>query len=345
MEHRFKLHAHEVWREKLVREGVYDQRSGDLRRVLPPGVWDDSRFVFGPYTALGSTTREIIGHILFRPENGADEENFFVCERFRGAEEPLCRPANFYFEQTEEESVLRFALSESRWGRVFYLDEDGLRRDNQLPPCDWGVFLCANGLGAWKWTMRDGVSWDKAGDDGVFRWHHNRTEATRFLARATSFDAWSEVQKQMRDSSSEMAFAKRWIQLDEEERLDEVVQWKCGSRKEWQTVLRWLLLADPALLEANVIELFAPVTDVDGGIATLSCDEEEWDLPPFLSGGLDVLEHHFSPKWKPILTSTAKERAVDPTILLRLENPTHHERLEAHQQLQTWATQRGLSFD
>ncbi len=46
------------------------------------------------------------------------------------------------------------------------------------------------------------------------------------------------------------------------------------------------------------------------------------------------------------LPSCVRDSRLDwKVVFADIESPTNHERLEAHQQLQTWAAGRGLSFD
>jgi len=262
MEQRFRLHPHEVWREGLVREGVYGQ-SADFGNVLPKGVWDESRFVFSRYNARkGEET--LTGHILFRPEHGAEEENFLtatdVMGGMRGMGGPhFCKLGDFIFgNERVDNKQIAAALQKNQWGRVFYFDADNLRADGMEMPCDWGVFLAANGMGLWKWMMRDGVTWGKASMESVFCWHEE-PEAARFLATHSASEVWRHFQLQLADSQSDAAFSRRWLQLEEYERIDEVTQWKNGSRKEFETVLRLLLLTAPTLQSARETQLTTSV--------------------------------------------------------------------------------------
>jgi hypothetical protein len=349
MEQRFKLQAHEVWREKLVREGVYGQ-SGDFKGVLPSGIWDDSRFMFGRYSPRGREN-SFVGHILFRPENGAEEENFFCAvdvhgDSSRAGDADFCKLGEFVFggEHVDLAQVQR-ALARGLWGRVFCLNENGLRREGDEMPCDWAVFLSANGFGLWKWTMRDGVTWGKASDEGMFRWHDDETEAARFLARTPSPDVWATFQLQLDNANSDAAWARRWLGLEEEARFDELAQWRQGSRSEWETILRQLLLTDPQLQKTQEIDLTTSLFEIADWEETLMCDGYRTAFSPRLRAALALLQTHFDVRFPEQLPLCARKSYIDGNTYCRISEPTNHERLEAHQQLQTWAAQRGLSFD
>lgn len=354
MEQRFRLQAHEVWREGLVREGVYGQ-SADFADVLPKGVWNESQFVFGRYNARkGEET--LTGHILFRPENGAEEENFLlatdVMGGMRGMGDPhFCNLGEFFFgsERVDEKQIV-MALKTNQWGRVFYLDADNLRADGTMMPCDWGVFLAANGMGLWKWTMRDGVTWGKASNQGIFRWHEE-PEAARFLATHSASDLKLLIQQQLSDADSEMAFARRWLQSEEDERINIAYHWKNGgTRAEFEKVLHWLLLSELSLqTETRLMwRIFPFGENGDRTPTTLDGPSGELEWPERLNKALFQLLSFFDLQPKnhryphPLCV---QHSYIDDGLYANIKNPTAHERLEAQLQLTQWAQERGLSFD
>jgi len=352
MEQRFRLHPHEVWREGLVQEGVYGQ-SADFADVLSQGVWNESRFVFSRYNAYeGEET--LTGNILFRPEHGAEEENFLlatdVMGGMRGGGGPyFCKLGDFIFgnERVDKKQIVE-ALKKNQWGRVFYLDADNLRADGAQMPCDWGVFLAANGMGLWKWTMRDGVTWGKASNEGIFRWHDEQ-EAARFLATHSSSEVWLFIRQQLADS--EMAFARRWLQSEDDERINIAYRWKNGgSRAEFEKVMRWLLTSELSLQaetwlvwrifpfdgDEDVYELDSPLSGPSGSL--------EW--PERLYKALFQLLSFFDVQPdKSYNFPCVKNSYFDRGLYANIRNSTAHERLEAQLQLTQWARERGLSFD
>jgi len=353
VEHRFRLQAHEVWREGLVREGVYGQ-SADFADVLPKGVWDESRFVFGRYNARkGEET--LTGHILFRPEHGAEEENFLlatdVMVGMRGPGGPFfCNLGEFFFgsERVDEKQIV-MALKTNQWGRVFYLDDD-LRADGTLMPCDWGVFLAANGMGLWKWTMRDGVTWGKASNQGIFRWHEE-PKAARFLATHSSSEVWLFIQEQLADS--EMAFARHWLQSEGDERINVVYDWKNGgNRAEFERVMHWLLLSELSLqTETSLVWRIFPFGEDEDGYeleSPLRGTSGPLEEPERLERAISELLWFFDlqPKNPQNLHLPCVQNShFDRGLYANIKAPTAHERLEAQLQLTQWAQERGLSFD
>lgn len=344
----FHLQAHEVWREKLVREGVYEQ-SGEFGDVLPPGVWDDSRFVFGRYSARG---REdfAVGNILFRPENGDPNENFFVASEVHNARKvPFCNMGEFVFgNQKAGVSLLRSALQNNSWGRVFYLnDEAKLRREDELRPLDWGLFLAANGFGVWKWTMQDGVTWGTTSPEGLFRWKPSGAGHARFLATTSTPALCQHLENTLSDKHCEMSFARRWLQMEIQggERSDFVSTWTRGSRLEAQEVLRWLLIREVAERKPQRLavtwQMILTEDEPDG-----FWSEDKRSLLR-LEKAFNTLRDYFGVK---STTSSSSPLCVRHTLVEReisvgVNEPSAHEQLEAHQQLQSWAKERGLSFD
>ncbi len=348
MTHRFKLHAHEVWREKLVTEGVY-KGSGDFADVLPEGVWEESRFVFGRYWPQKRQLRSALGHVLFRPQTGLPKENFFVSfdEVFGGVFQPH-RPGQFFFDQTSELEIMSRALESNGWGRVFYLDGTKLRTEETPMPCEWGVFLSASGRGLWKWTLRDGVSWMQAERDGLFRWHKQPGEAARFLARTPSEDVWKQVGARLNNPRSLMARTRRTMETEHERRLEAIRLWHEKSRPEWEQVVHWLLLTDPELQKVNHISLQVSVVYLEGMegelFGALFCDEKDVRHSERFQKGYEAVQAVLGPTLdgQPLLRMGG---FAEGFIEIEISNPTAHERLEALLQLQAWAKERGLSFD
>jgi len=352
MEHRFRLQAHEVWREGLVREGVYGQ-SADFADVLLQGVWNESRFVFGRYSPRkGEDT--LTGNILFRPERGAEEENFLLATDamggMRGMGGPhFCKLGEFIFGSGRvDKKQIATALKKHQWGRVFYFNDD-LRADGTMMPCDWGVFLAANGMGLWKWTTRDGVTWGKASNEGIFRWHHNPQSAARLLTKHSSFEIWRQFQIQLADFQSDAAFSRRWLQMEEEERFDEVTQWKNGSRGEYESVLRLLLLTEPTLQNARGIQLTTSVFEDEMKeshyLHELQADKYRAALSPRWQRAEETLRAYFEVELCERLPLCARNSYIGKWTYIHITEPTAHERLEAQLQLRAWAEERGLSFD
>lgn len=344
MNQRFQLQAHEVGREKLVREQFYEQ-SGDFGDVLPKGVWNDSQFVWSRYNPRHSEGH-LFGHLLFRPEQGSGDENFFVGSEARlSGGVPSSRPGEFFFgEEGTESHEMESALTINNWGRVFYLNGQGLRREEDELPCDWALFLSASGLGLWKWTMRDGVTWGEASANGLFCWHENPSEAARFLARTPSLEVWAQLQQQLKNPDSEMAFARRWLQLeDEEDRLDALTVWTRGSRAQCEWVLRALALSDQELQGASEATISWSMRGEEDSIWLH--DEDDFGFSSRLQNAFALLREYFGVRPKTAqLPLCAQTSLIDWQVLADIENPTAHERLEAQLQLQAWAKERGLSF-
>jgi len=347
MEHRFRLHPHEVWREGLVREGVYSQ-SADFADVLPKGVWNESRFVFSRYNARkGEET--LTGNTLFRPEHGAEDENFLLATDamggMRGMGGPFfCKLGEFIFgsERVDKKQIVA-ALEKHQWGRVFYFD-DNLRADGAEVPCDWGVFLAANGMGLWKWTMRDGVTWGKASNEGIFRWHHNPQSAARFLTTHSSSEVWRQFQLQLADSKSDAAFSRRWLQSEEDERLRTLLVFENGSLQEWEMVVRWLLLRELTLQKVKSVRFWGCIIDADADYHLLSYEEGFCAESQRLKRGMRQIQGYFSPGLEQSFLCT-QFYFTDANVEIHITEPTAHERLEAQLQLTQWARERGLSFD
>lgn len=346
MTNAFRLHAHEVWREKLVREGTLAQ-SGDFAEVLPRGVWPGSRFCFGRYNPLRGH-EGLVGHVVFRPEEGPDDENFFVAldvdgDAARG--KAFCKLGEFVFGNDRvDDAILKRALQFHQWGRVFYLDDQGLRQEEQERPCDWGVFLAANGWGLWKWSLRDGVTWGKASGEGVFRWNKKASEAAQMLAQSSSHEVWRRFERQLTDPNFDGAFARRWLQTEEEERFDLVVEWARGSKAEFDQVVGWLLMTHPSLQNAQTVSVMLDLFDTEPWSRSFQCDKQSEAFPSWLEKALSKLTEFFGPR-RSSANHPCIERSFVETSRWILVSPSAHERLEAHQQLTQWARERGLSFD
>ncbi len=348
MKQKFQLHAHEVWREKLVREGEYEQ-SGDFVDVLPQGVWKDSRFVFGRYSARGRDDFAV-GNIILRPETGDPQENFFVTGEVHNARKvPLCNLGEIVFSsQKADATVLEMALANNTWGRLFYLDDERkLRREKELRPLNWGLFLAANGFGVWKWTMQDGVTWGKTSPEGLFRWKPSGANHARFLASTSTPVLLTHLENLLEDENSEISFAFRWLQMEEQsgERSDTVSTWTHGSRAEAAEVLRWLLIREMGERKQDRLSLTWHMIHENGRADMIWSDGKS--AFSRLRSALASLRVYFGVK-----ANTTKGHPlcvqhthIEREISIYVDEPTAHERLEAHQQLQTWATQRGLSFD
>ncbi len=343
---KFRLQEHEVWRERLVREGEYAQSRnfGDVGEE-----WNSQRFACGSYHPLRAAEGSV-GYALFRPENAPETENFFAPDKLNI---PHIAPEDHGFFCPREgawsahdslDGAVESALSQSVFGRVFYLEGDELRRDGTMRPCNWGVFICSTGHGLWKWTMRDGVTWNKTSSDGLFRWHNNPTKAARFLARTPSTQVWAHLQWQLEHPDSEIAFSRRWLQLGEEEQFDSLAVWTNGSRDECSWVLRALALCDEELAGARSATITWSMLGEDDSVWLH--DEDEWVFSSRLQRAFAALREYFGvrPMWvdSPLCCETSD---IEWQVLADIENPTAHERLEAHQQLETWAKERGLSFD
>ena len=347
MEHRFRLHPHEVWREGLVRRGVY-KHSADFSDVLPDGVWDESRFVFTPYSPRHGENH-VFGHVLFRPENGSMEENFFVGSNPSLADQiSHWRPGEFFFgDNGDGQSELKNVLSSNQWGRIFYFNEQCLRTQNEKIPSDWGAFLCADGWGSWKWATRDGSSWGKA-KSGIFRWHNALDEAARVLTHTPSFEIWTQLHEQLKNPESEAAFSLHWAQTEEDERGKLMLIFKRGSVEEAQQVLDWLAASKiDYLSHSNVVLSWSPSTTgkYDDSLWLASNFDEE-GIPLDLQNALETLRKYFQVELRFSEQLISKMLwHFDRNLHAHITEPTAHERLEAQLQLTQWARERGLSFD
>jgi len=352
MEHRFRLHPHEVWREGLVREGVYGQ-SADFADVLPEGVWNESRFVFGRYSPRGKEDGAI-GHILFRPENGDENENFFVAAPLqRGLSNvkgnPACSIAEFVFgSERADPRDLRHALQANSWGRVFYFDEEENLSQASSRASSWALFLVASGYGVWKWTIKTGVTWGTTSAEGAFHWPPSGAEHGRFLASASSENLGVYLQTLLHNPESEIAFARRWLRTpDMEERAEMFSTWTNGSRKEAHQVLRALLIQETDRLD---------VSDISADWCVLEMDQDMiWSDNGHIFSEADFkrlrtvfknLRAYFkvqpTKKRRPLCVTNS---GIGWSISEHITEPTAHERLEAQLQLTQWAQERGLSFD
>lgn len=347
----FQLHPHEVWSKDIISTGEFSG-GGDLSSILPPNVWNDSRFFWGRYSPRGRDDFAV-GHIIFRPQNGDPTENFFVADKVHHTRNAKPRNMREFVFGSQQVDVPRIenALTNNLWGRVFYFNEDNELRDEQaLGTYDWGLFLAANGVGLWKWAKWNGVTWGKASREGIFRWSAPELTPARFLATSSSATLRAYIASLLADDSSEMAYTKRWLPVeDTNERSAEMALWTRGSLTEVLQVLRWLLVEELGRREEELMSAswVFNATKLERDSIWVETDFDSVPIAPkYLLGAFNTLRNYFEVKPKagqlPLCTAY---RSYGRSLRVEVEQPTAHERLEARFQLRDWCDERGLSFD
>ena len=128
-----------------------------------------------------------------------------------------------------------------------------------------------------------------------------------------------------------------------------IYQWENGSREECNRVLRWLLLSDMTLQDCSGVGLSASMLPQNAEQTSVypldEGDDAELTLSPKLLAAINQLRSFFRVALVENIPLCAQGTNWHLHTFCEVEEPTAHDRLEAHLQLREWASARGLSFD
>lgn len=283
--------------------------------------------------------------LFFRALDSSDEANFvaaplnqsLVSGHFEPIRFPSCSPLQL-------KTSLDDVLQKGKFARLFFLEEnENLRRYDAHSR--YLLIVGAMGWASWiRLNSKLENSWFES--EAPFVWTKT-PDAARFL-ETPALELWAQIQTQKADETSDCAFARRFLDWSEEERQKRLWNWKNGSREELKAVLKIALLSQNELWE-NVDSLkwtiflekfqhtwhrgflnrFSGSTLVQNGLAPGVLREVLRRVHPFFAPTLDEdsLQHLAAARWR---------NKQNPTLQIEIQNPSAHERLEAHLQWRDW---------
>lgn len=237
-------------------------------------------------------------------------------------------------------------LDEARWERELYLNwQFELRAEEDEEQAGYSLSIAPDGSG--YFGLEEYPRPHLLRRDVSFGW----TASDVLRQSAQQLMAYLENEQDYR-------FARAFICMSDDERLQQMFQWKRGDHHELKQVVMWLLLSQEELWQ-QCTELRLTIdlmfTNFEWG-TKLSSDQHPikvkndkgHPLPPSLRDSLQTIMAWFEPQLN--AAQVEKHKCLDDLlgegewlIVVRFSNPSAHERIEAALKWREWLAEHGAS--
>lgn len=229
-----------------------------------------------------------------------------------------------------DEKLAPHPFYEQFLARQFFLNSRGELRSERERAHE-SLVVGANGIAAWNLAFVRKEVYEPA----AFKW--SKPLASDEFQRLPALDLWARVQQLLAEPRGEVAFARGFAFLDEDERRARIQRTRRASIEQLQELLGDLLTCSL---------LWDKMPGVQSIYFTINSRQElgAWDnagldvieMPDSLSENIQKLWRHFRPFERRIARFLCVKNVYANQLDFEVARPTAHEQLEAHLRWREW---------